>query len=133
MRGESPVNRPGSIYALPSFFGSRSPDIRRAAVINGQRIVSDVALGAASATFRRALCISTAMRLDLIERELLETILDADGLSAILRALADMCGDKARCTRAIHSDEVTAQSWERIAIYLDEVAGTETVRDCPLP
>jgi hypothetical protein len=63
-------------------------------VINGQRIVSDVALGAASATFRRALCISTAMRLDLIERELLETILDVDGLSAILRALADMCGDQ---------------------------------------
>jgi len=64
---------------------------------------------------------------------LLESILDADGLSAILRVLADVCGDKSRCTRAIHDDEVTAQSWERIAIYLDEVADTKTAWDCPLP
>jgi hypothetical protein len=73
------------------------------------------------------------MKLDLAERELLETMWDADGLSAILRALAAVAGDKAWCTRAIHLDEVTAQSWERIAIYLDEVVGTKTVRDCPLP
>jgi hypothetical protein len=73
------------------------------------------------------------MKLDLAERELLETILDSRGLAAMLRAVADVCGDKARCTRAVHLDEAAAESWERTAIYLDEVADKEPVRACPLP
>jgi hypothetical protein len=34
---------------------------------------------------------------------------------------------------AISKDEVTAQSWERTATYLDKVADTKTVRSCPFP
>jgi hypothetical protein len=73
------------------------------------------------------------MKLDLAEREFLETIWDTDGLSAILRALAAVAGDKAWCARAIHLDDVTAQSWEGVAAYLDEVADKEPVHACPLP
>ena len=83
--------------------------------------------------FGALLALSVGMKLDLAERELLETMWDADGLSAILCALAAVAGDKAWCTRAIHLDEVTAQSWERIAAYLDEAADKETVRSCPSP
>ena len=73
------------------------------------------------------------MKLDLAERQRLETLLDADGLSAILRTLADVCGNKARRALAVHQDDATAQAWKRIAIYLDEMAHTKTVQGCPLP
>jgi hypothetical protein len=50
------------------------------------------------------------MKLDLAERQLLEALLDAEGLSAVLRTLADVCGNKARRALAVHHDEATAQA-----------------------
>jgi hypothetical protein len=73
------------------------------------------------------------MQLDLVERELLETLWDANGLAGVLRALADIAADKARCARAVCGDEATAQTLEQIAAYLDKVADTKTVRSCPSP
>jgi hypothetical protein len=74
-----------------------------------------------------------AMKFDLAERQLLEALLDAEGLSAVLRTLADVCGNKARRALAVHHDEATAQAWKQIAIYLDEMAYTKTVQACPFP
>jgi hypothetical protein len=73
------------------------------------------------------------MQLDPAERELLRTLWEANGLAAVLRALADVAGDNGRLVRAISQDEVTAESWERTATYLDKVADTKTVRSCPFP
>jgi hypothetical protein len=63
----------------------------------------------------------------------LAQMIDRDGLAAVIRTLAKVCGEKALHLRAIRQDEVTAQLWERTATYLDQVADTKTVQACPLP
>ena len=73
------------------------------------------------------------MQLDPVERELLRTLWEANGLAALLPGLADVASDNGRLVRAISKDEVTAQSWEQTASYLDKVADTKTVRSCPFP
>jgi hypothetical protein len=62
-------------------------------------------------------------------RAQLDQMLDHYDLAAVIRAMADVAGDKAM--RA--TDSVVAGAWERTASYLDKVADTKTVRCSPCP
>jgi hypothetical protein len=70
--------------------------------------------------------------LDPTERGILEMTLNRCGLVAVIRALADIAGERARRARSDRRDEVMAKAWESTATYLYRVSDTKTVRACPL-
>jgi hypothetical protein len=54
----------------------------------------------------------------------LEQLVDQHGLDAVLRALADVCSDKANHIRSNWQDETTAKRWQRAAETIDRCRGS---------
>jgi hypothetical protein len=56
------------------------------------------------------------------DKDLLERVIDQDGLAAVVACLADIANDKAEHLRSAWQDDKLARSWERDAKKLQAVA-----------
>lgn len=62
----------------------------------------------------------------------LEDMLDQYGLREIVNALSQISYEKAEHLRTNWQDESTAKEWDKTAVYLERVANTKAVHNCPL-
>ena len=58
------------------------------------------------------------------DKDALEQFVDAYGLSDVLSALSDICGDKAEHLRSNWQDRASANVWARDARSIDKVASS---------